>query len=140
MLATVLGDPELTPSGVLFADARRADVQGARRPCRRSRGSGRCGSGKRRCRWVVAGRVVILVGRFVDVVTAGASALPAVLGGPVLLSLATGMSIAVVAELDFLVERTFTSVDPDTAEVSFGSTGGFSLIADVVAETLGISK
>jgi len=84
--------------------------------------------------------VVILVGRFVDVVTAGASALPAVLGGPVLLSLATGMSIAVVAELDFLVERTFTSVDPDTAEVSFGSTGGFSLIADVVAETLGISK
>ena len=82
---------------------------------------------------------IVLVGRFVDVVTAGASAVPAVVGGLVLLNVATGVSTAVV-ELDLLVERVLASAGPDTTEVSFGSTGGFGLIVDVVVVTLGISK
>lgn len=109
------------------------------RLCRRRRGSGRCASGTRHCRWVVVGlAVIVLVGRFVVVVTAGASAVPVLVGGLVLLKVEMGMSTAGVVELDFVVERIFAGVGPDTTELSFGSTGGLGLI--VVVMTFGISK
>jgi hypothetical protein len=119
---------------------RRGDVQAPRRRCRRRRGTSR-DAGKRRCRGLVVGLVVIvLVGWFVDVMTAGALGLPVVVGGLVLLKLATGMTSAVVVELDFLVEPRFETSDLDTTVTSFGSTGGFGLIVDVAGATLRISK
>jgi hypothetical protein len=89
---------------------------------------------------VVGLAVIVLVGRIVVVVTAGAAVVAVVVDGLVLLNVLTGMSTAVVVEIDFVDESIFASAGPDATEITFGSTGGLGLIVDVVVATFGISK
>jgi len=83
---------------------------------------------------------VVPVGAIVDGVAAGASVVPGLVGGLVVLEVATGKTIVGVVVTVFLVERLLAELGLDGAEVSFGSTAAFGLLVDVVAVSFRIPK